>query len=677
MNNGENEKKGFIEVLLEITSADYSEKIKEFWKERKKNLTAYFIISVVFGILISGLIGTGILTYRNEFKHMSANPIHIMYAYIRCMPYTLIITVLIIIVMLYCHMYFTRALGKRYEVDEEQNVKIAKDDGTYGNAHWMTESEKEAALYRSKDATQLKGPIIGQDKTDGQLVARKPVQYTNDNTIILGPPGSGKSVGYVCCAVLQLILAGWSGIVVDTKGAVYKDTAYVAKKAGYDVKIFNVKPDELEHSDAVHFLKTITSVRKAKAEAKTITETIMVNTNSEKERSNVFYKCAYNLLQAMILIVAFDNTLPKEERTLGKVYEILIECASFQVLEAKYSYMRNLKKHPAYESWSAYIGQRDVIRESGYSNLLASLNFMSDELIRQIVSNDEIDMVAPGYKKCLYFIVISDTDKTNNVLANLFIQSMYQQLCAAADSQESTGEMRLPVRVEFIVDEAKQVGPLPMFTEKLSSSRSRNINFTIIIQNNSQLEDMYGTEYATIIADCTTIIILAVGEPVTAKYFEDFMGTYTAFVDQQRYYEQTGDVIHVKNQYGVNEGKGTRPLMYAAEIMGQGKKGLKKTELIVIFKGDPPLRLNKYMWWNHPVYKMLKLDRTSRKSFTRHHIPEWYKNFEFTEEDEFGYQAETDTVKQTMQNAAAVTQFKMFTQQPERGGNTYQKQNRL
>lgn len=675
MSDKNEEKKSFFEILSDIASINFLEKIKEMWKEERKSFVSHVVIAFIFGILISGFIGTGILTYRKIFTHMTANPIYILYAYFRCMPYTLILTFVITCTILYFEMYFSRALGKRYEVDNEQNVKIAKNDGTYGNAHWMTETEKEKALYRSKDATKLKGPIIGQDK-DGQLVARKPVQFTNGNTIIIGPPASAKSVGYVNNAVLQLILAGHSGVVVDTKGAVYKDLAYPAIKAGYDVKVFNIKPDEVEHSDAVHFLKTITNVRKAKGESKTITETIMFNTNSEKERSNVFYKCAYNLLQAMLLIVAFDNTIPKNERTLGKVYEILIECASYQVLEAKYSYLRSQRRHPAYESWSAYVGQRDVIRESGYSNLLASLNFMSDELIRQIVSNDEIDMVAPGYRKCLYFIIISDTDRTNNVLANLFIQSMYQQLCAAADSQESTGEMKLPVQVEFIVDEAKQVGPLPMYTEKLSSSRSRNINFTTIIQNNSQLEDMYGTEYATIIADCTTIIILAVGEPVTAKYFEDFMGTYTAFVDQQRYYEQTGDVIHVKNQYGVNEGKASRPLMYAAEIMGQGEKGLKKTELIVIFKGDPPLRLNKFMWWEHPVYKMLRLNLKSRKCFTKHHIPEWYKNFEFIEEDDFGYQAQTDTVAQTMKNASA-TQFKTFMTEVPKGGNSYQKKNSL
>lgn len=675
--NENKEKKSFFELIDELTTMDIRAKIKSFWKEERKKILSHTIVAGIFGIMLSGLIGTGILTYKKVFTHMTANPIYILYAYIKCMPYTLLTTLLIVIVILYCEMYFSRALGKRYVVDEESNVKIAKDDGTYGTAHWMTEEEKEEILYRSHDATTLKGPIIGMDK-DGQLVARKPVQFTNDNVIIIGPPGSAKSVAYVNNAIIQAILAGHSVVVIDTKGAVYKDTAYIAKKAGYDTKIFNTKPDEIEHSDAVHFLKTITNVRQAKGQAKTITETIMVNTNSEKERSNVFYKCAYNLLQAMLLIVAFDNTIPKEERTLGKVYEILIECASFQVLEAKYSYIRSQRRHPAYDSWSAYVGQRDVIRESGYSNLLASLNFMSDELVRQIVSNDEINLVAPGFRKCIYYIVISDTDKSNNVLANLFIESMYQQQCSAADSQETTGELRLPVKVEYIVDEARQVGALPMYTEKLSSARSRNISFTTIVQDTSQLEEMYGKEYRAIITDCTTVIILAIGEQETAEYFERFLGTYTAFVDQQRYYEETGDVIHVKNQYGVNEGKAKRSLMTAKELMGDGEFGLKKTELIVIFKGDPPLKLKKFMYWHHPVYKMLHLELKSRKCFTKHHIPEWYKTFEFTEEDDFGYQAQTDTIAQTMSRMTEASQFKTFIPPDEKkGGNGYKKRNSL
>lgn len=675
--NENKENKSFFEIINDLASIDIKAKVKTLWKNKRKKIISHTVIAGIFGILLSGLIGTGILTYKKIFTHMTANPIYILYAYIRCMPYTLLTTLLIVIIILYCEMYFTRALGKRYEVDEESNIKIAKNDGTYGTAHWMTEEEKEEILYRSPDATLLKGPIIGQDK-DGQLVARKPIQFTNDNVIIVGPPGSAKSVGYVNNAIIQAILAGHSAVVIDTKGAVYKDTAYIAHKAGYKTAIFNTKPDEIEHSDAVHFLKTITNVRKAKGQAKTITETLMVNTNSEKERSNVFYKCAYNLLQAMLLIVAFDNTIPKEERTLGKVYEILIECASFQILEAKYSYLRSQRRHPAYESWSAYLGQRDVIRESGYSNLLASLNFMSDELVRQVVSNDEIDLVAPGFEKCIYYIVISDTDKSNNVLANLFIESMYQQLCTAADSQEATGELRLPVKVEFIVDEARQIGALPMFTEKLSSSRSRNISFTTIIQDNPQLAEMYGKEYTTIIADCTTIIILAIGEITTAEYFEKFLGTCTAFVDQQRYNEQTGDVIHVKNQYSVNEGKAKRSLMTAKELMGDGKYGLKKSELIVIFKGDPPLKLKKFMWWHHPIYKMLHLELKSRKCFTKHHIPEWYKTFEFTEEDDFGYQAQTDTVAQTMSRMTEASPFKTFIPPDEKkGGNGYKKRKSL
>lgn len=548
---------------------------------------------------------------------------------------------------------FYRLFHKDYYVDEHTGVKIAKDDDTYGSSHWMTPSEKAKYLVMDKDPDKVFLPILGVDKKSN-ICARKPIRFTNDNRIIFGPPGSGKSISIINNDVFQAIKMGESIIVVDTKGAVFKDTSYVAEMAGYDVKIFNTKVDEVQYSDACDILanvvydNTLVGRNKAKLAAASIANTIMENSLDANTKKDVWFRGAKNLLRAMILVVKWDKTIKEEDKKFKKVYQILIDQKNYQNLEATYSDVIT-QDHPAREAWNTYMGMAPVVKESCYGGLMDALSFMESDIVKEILSNEEISFVNPGIKKCAYFIVISDNDRTNNVLAALFIEQLFRALTAYADSMEETGEMRLPVTVNFEIDEAKQVGKIPMFVEKLSSVRARGINITSVYQDLSQIQQLYpDEEWRTVISDCTTMIILKIGnDPAFAQYVSDRLGDVTYFVTNMAYQEDVADVLQLHPEYRKTQGKGARPLMTPSELQGEGEKGLGDDELLVIINGAGALRLDKYMYWLHPYYKYLHLDDPRTKRFTKHHKPTWSIGYEDVIEGQTG-KSETQAPKKNV-----------------------------
>ncbi|SFU90926.1 VirD4-like conjugal transfer protein, CD1115 family [Butyrivibrio sp. M55] len=602
-------------------------KFKESLKDHKKRTIFITLVVIFLAWWVTGAFVQFVM--EDEISFAPGDCIIETFFY----PLSLILWLVICGSSAMCIMRWSRMLHKDYIIDERTGTKISVNDNTYGSAHFMDEKEKQKYLEMDKDVNKIAKPILGIDEKKRVCARDDTVRFTNSNVIIFGPPGSGKSVCIINNDVLQAVKAGQSIIVVDTKGAVYKDTAYVGEKAGYNVKIFNTKPDEVQYSDACDILANIKydntrqGINKAKGIAASIVNIIMEQTHNERDKGSIWYTGAQNLLTALILIVKWDQTIPENKRTLGKVYEILVEQKNYTSIEATYGDIASQKGHPAYEAWQTFSGSTPIVKESVYGGLMTSLYFMSSEDVREILSNEEISFSAPGFEKCIYYIVIPDNDNTNKVLSTLFIEQLFRALTSAADSMEEAGEMRLPVTVNFEIDEAKQVGKLSMFVEKLSSVRSRGINIKTVFQDLSQVKQLYpNDEWRTVISDCTTMIVLRIGNDNDfAEYISRRLGGFTYYEENESYNENVADPIHLHESYGVRGGRGQRALMTPQELQGNGTKGLKDEELLVIINGAGVTRLDMFMWWLHPYYKLLHLDNIKTKRFTKHRTPEWSK----------------------------------------------------
>lgn len=126
------------------------------------------------------------------------------------------------------------------------------------------------------------------------------------------------------------------------------------------------------------------------------------------------------------------------------------------------------------------------------------------------------DIKELGRKKTVLFLNTSDTDRTYDRLANIFYSQALQQLCTEADSHED-GRLTVPVRL--IMDDFASSAVIPDFDKIISVIRSRDISVSLIIQSLSQLESMYTPAVSrTILNNCDHILYLGSQDTETAAY---------------------------------------------------------------------------------------------------------------------------------------------------------------
>ena len=124
--------------------------------------------------------------------------------------------------------------------------------------------------------------------------------------------------------------------------------------------------------------------------------------------------------------------------------------------------------------------------------------------IAEVTSTNSIDFEQIGAQKTAVYVISSDTHTAYDFLLTIFFSQMIQQLYDFAD--KSGG--KLPVPTYFILDEFANIGRIPDFDKKISTSRSRKISFSVILQNLDQLEAVYEKANETIIGNCDTHLFL-------------------------------------------------------------------------------------------------------------------------------------------------------------------------
>ncbi len=107
-------------------------------------------------------------------------------------------------------------------------------------------------------------------------------------------------------------------------------------------------------------------------------------------------------------------------------------------------------------------------------------------------------------------MIIQDEKKTYHALATIFVKQCYEALIDIAMASPNS---KLPIRTNFILDEFANMPPLKDVTTMITAARSREIRFTLFIQNFAQLNQVYGNENAeTIRSNCGNLVYLITTE---------------------------------------------------------------------------------------------------------------------------------------------------------------------
>ena len=404
--------------------------------------------------------------------------------------------------------------------------------------------------------------------------------------------GSGKSASYSIPNAFQML---GSYVFTDPKGELYDKTAGYLRKNGYEIKVLNlVNP---ANSDGYNPLLHIRS----EIDVDVIANTIVKGQKSEGGGNDPYWDdMAEMLLKALIYYLM--ATRPEEEQNLASCSELVRAANTSGGSNLLTELMNQLPyDHPARMNYKSI----EIAPEKTYGSILSSLQsklgkFDSKE-IAEVTSTDTIDFDEIGSRKTAVYVISSDTHKAYDFLLTIFFSQMIQQLYDFAD--KNGGRLKMPTY--FILDEFANIGQIPDFDKKISTSRSRGISFSVILQNLDQLEAVYEKSYETIMGNCDTHVFLGSNSYKTVEYFSKALGEKTITreslsVNRDKQFHRQG--------YNDSDQVMARALMTPDELRRMDN------DLCIIYeKGLKPIKDEKYYYFETPMIKKLS-------EFTLNHL---------------------------------------------------------
>ena len=396
--------------------------------------------------------------------------------------------------------------------------------------------------------------------------------------------GSGKSASYSIPNAFQML---GSYVFTDPKGELYDKTAGYLRKNGYEIKVLNlVNP---ANSDGYNPLLHIRS----EIDVDVVANTIVKGQKSETGSNDPYWDdMAEMLLKALIYYLM--ATRPEEEQNLASCSELVRAANANGGSNLLTELMNQLPyDHPARMNYKSI----EIAPEKTYGSILSSLQsklgkFDSKE-IAEVTSTDTIDFDEIGSRKTAVYVISSDTHKAYDFLLTIFFSQMIQQLYDFAD--KNGGRLKMPTF--FILDEFANIGQIPDFDKKISTSRSRGISFSVILQNLDQLEAVYEKSYETIMGNCDTHVFLGSNSFKTVEYFSKALGEKT--ISRESLSVNRDKQFH-RQGYSDSDQVMARALMTPDELRRMDN------DLCIIYeKGLKPIKDEKYYYFETPMARKL------------------------------------------------------------------------
>ena len=467
------------------------------------------------------------------------------------------------------------------------------DSGVYGTATFMTDKEMQKMLELTTPE-KAEGVILGE--YEGKTVCMPRDTKLNKHIAICGASGTMKSRAIIRNALFQALKNDESVVIADPKADLYRDTAEMFRANGYEVKVFNlVSPANSDSWNCMSDLGGDTLL------AQVLTNVIIGNTSSGKG-DHFWDNGEGNLLKALVLYVALDPDKTPEDKNLPAVYRLLTQNSENELTKM---FARLPMDHPAKAPFNLFAQSSETVRSGIILGLGTRLQVMQNKAVQSITSRSDIDLTAPGRKKCAYYLILSDQDTTMAFLSSLFFSFLMIKLTRYADTCKGG---RCTVPVNLILDEFNNIGKLggaadgSDFTRFLSVCRSRDIRVMLAVQSLGQLQNRYPNNlWAEIIGNMDIQLMLGCTDEVSAKYFSNRCGEMSIEVNTTMTMRRTITIAQIIPQYRHVEGMGRRKLLTPDEVLR-----IPNEQLLCIVRGCNVLMLNKLDYTRHPYSKMIR-----------------------------------------------------------------------
>lgn len=401
---------------------------------------------------------------------------------------------------------------KSYIFEFDKGVGFTTQKKDKGYSRWS--KEKEIIASKNVEVVNIHD---NNTKSAGVPLLYKGDKVYVDNgenhTLVIGATGSGKTQTVIFPTVKILAKKKESMIITDPKGEIYEETANMLKEKGYNVILLNFRDPQNGNSwnpmDLPYKLYKEDNKDKAIELLDDLALNILYDENNKG--SDPFWEKTSADYFSGVALGLFEDAKPNE---------ININSISLttSIGEDKFGGSTYIKEYfqskdptgPAYIKANSTVMAASETKQSILSVFRQKIQlFASRENLSEMLSHSDIDLRSIGEKPTIVYIVIQDEKKTYHSLVTILLKQIYETLISVA--QEHGG--KLPVRTNFLLDEFANMPPLKDVTTMITAARSRQIRFTMIIQNFAQLEQVYGKEQAeTLRGNCGNMIYLVTTE---------------------------------------------------------------------------------------------------------------------------------------------------------------------
>lgn len=489
------------------------------------------------------------------------------------------------------------------------SLKNTRPGEEHGSARWATVREINKK-YAAKEVVFPEAPKWMQDMI---LTNRARLGFDfdrhgkNGNTLIWGGPGTWKSRGYIIPNIMQM---NCNMVVTDPKGELAKKCGDMLRKNGYRVIVFDVSNPEKSvcYNPFVYFRNDMDVLD------------FVNNFFSSQEQKNTqkmdqfWDDHAKNLMMAFCFLLYHEA--PKEEQNMATVLQLLQaaevseEDGFMSPVDMIFAKLEKEKPgHIAVGYYKSYHKGGPKTLQSIQSTLSSKLAYFNMEALQKLTITDDIDIRSFATQKTALFCVTPDSKASLNFLIGTLYQQMFQQLYDLADN---VYDGPLPIHIRFLLDEFANIALPDDYQKILSTARSRNISFAIVLQDKSQIEKIFDTIYKTLMACCSEWLFLGSNEKETCEYFSALVGKETVMV-------RSTSISHGMNaNYTVQYTPTQRDLMTADEMRRKSNK-----LAILIIEGENALKDEKYNMKKHPNYYMVAEGKNLKRKKEPAKIYDW------------------------------------------------------
>lgn len=503
----------------------------------------------------------------------------------------------------------------------------------HGSARWANEKEEKfladrmsagSKPKRGKDAAQqslrtatkpekkkVKKSPKSPFETDNNILLTQEVRMSlntrqhreNLNVLVIGGSGSGKSRFYVKPNIMQL---NTSYVVTDPKGELLRSCGRLLKKAGYEIRVFNLI--DMSHSNNYNPFNYIYDKdgNISKTYVMKMVNCLMKNTKQEgASGGDQFWDDSTKALTLAIAFYLLEKKTDENGNSLDRNFSTVMKMMRLaEISEQDENHRSPLDEmmdelrteNPHSMAVSFYADFKKAPAETAKSILIsAAVRFAAFNLpeVADLTHTDNIHLDTLGDRKTALFIIIPSSDATFNFLAAMMYTQLFDTLYDTANFKYGG---KLPVHVRCLLDEFANVGTIPDFDKLLATMRSMEISANIIIQNLAQLKKMYDKSWEILTGNCDSLLFLGGQEASTLEAISKSLGKETIDVVSQNRTRS-----HKSPSTSENNSILGRELMTTDEL-----KVMKPNECVLIVRALYPFFCHKFDIEKHQNYKYLE-----------------------------------------------------------------------